>query len=180
MKEITFSKRNTFLIFLTILLTGAGILMIGRFTSQPVASEPTLSPDQVAAEQAVIEGTKAFFQIQRKAGKDAWLKQFCSLSTESGCAFIEMGADRLWKKFTEAKTSIQATVKAVEQVSATATEQVWKVDVSLSEPLPGSNKTKEEAYVLAVKTDAGWKFDRFLLEPEIQALIDRQQKKGKQ
>lgn len=180
MKEITFSKRNTFLILLTILLTSAGIFMIGRFAPQPIASEPTFSPGQVAAEQAVIEGTQAFFHIRSEIGKDAWLENFCSHSTESGCAFIDMGADRLWKKYTEAKTSIQATVKAVEQVSATATEQVWKVDVFLSEPLPGSNKTQEEAYVLAVKTDAGWKFDRFLLEPEIQALIDRQQKKGKQ
>ena len=180
MKEITFSKRNTFLILLTILLTGAGILLIGRFAPQTVALEPTRSPDEVAAEQAVIEGTQAFFQIQSEAGIDAWLDHFCSLSTESGCAFIQIGADRLWNKYTDAKTSIQANVKVVEQVSATATEQVWKVDVSLSEPLPGSNKTQEEAYVLAVKTDAGWKFDRFLLEPEIRALIERQQKAGKQ
>ncbi|WP_322507020.1 hypothetical protein [Anaerolinea sp.] len=179
MKEITFSKRNTFLILLTILLTGAGIFMIGRFAPQTATLEPTRSPDQVVAEQAAVEGTQAFFQIQSEAGKDAWLEHFCSLSTESGCAFIQMGADRLWKKYVEANTSIQAAVKAVEQVSATATEQVWKVDVSLSEPLPGSNKTQEETYVLAVKTDAGWKFDRFLLEPEIQALIERQQKENK-
>jgi len=180
LKEFTFSKRNTFLILLTILLTGAGIFLIQHFAPKPAATIPTPSPDQVAAEQAAVKGTQAFFQIQSEAGKDAWLEHFCSLSTESGCAFIQMGADRLWKKYAEAKTNIQATVKAVEQVSATATEQVWKVDVSLSEPLPGSNNTQEEAYVLAVKTDAGWKFDRFLLEPEIQVLIERQQKAGKQ
>lgn len=180
MKEITFSKRHAFLILITILLTAAGIILIQHFAPKPTPSIPTPSPDQAAAEQAAVEGTRAFFQIQSQVGKDAWLEHFCSLSTDSGCAFIHMGADRLWKKYAEAKTTIQASVKAVEQVSATATEQVWKVDVSLSELLPGSNKTQEETYVLAVKTDAGWKFDRFLLEPEIRALIERQQKAGKQ
>jgi hypothetical protein len=34
--------------------------------------------------------------------------------------------------------------------------------------------------VLAVKTDAGWKFDRFLLEPEVKALQERQKKEGQQ
>lgn len=180
MKEFTFSKRNTFLVLLTILLTGAGIFLIQQFAPQPVALEPTLSPDQAAAEQAAVKGTQAFFQIQSEAGKDAWLKHFCAISTENGCAFIQMGADRLWKKYTETKTSILATAKAIEQVSATTAEQVWKLEVTLSEPLPGSNKTQEAAYVLVLKTDAGWKFDRFLLEPEIQSLIERQQKAGKQ
>ena len=180
MKEITFSKRNVLLILLMLLLTSAGILLIGQFAPQPAASEPTRSPDQTEAEKAAVEGTQAFFQIQSEAGKDAWLEHFCSLSTESGCAFIQMGAERLWKKYAEANASIQATGKAVEPVSATATEQVWKVEVTLSKPLPGSNKTQEAAYVLVVKTDAGWKFDRFLLEPEIQALFERQQKDGKQ
>lgn len=180
MKEFTFSKRNTFLILLTILLTGAGIFLIQHFAPKPTTTVPTPSPDRVAAEQAAVKGTQAFFQIQSEAGKDAWLEHFCSQSTESGCAWIQMGADRLWKKYAEAKTSIQATVKAVKQVSATEAEQAWKVEVTLSEPLPGSNKTQEEAYVLVVKTEQGWKFDRFLLEPEIQALIERQQKEGNQ
>ena len=46
--------------------------------------------------------------------------------------------------------------------------------VELSEPLPGSNKTQDEAYVLVVKEGDDWKFDRFLLEPEVQALQERE------
>lgn len=45
-------------------------------------------------------------------------------------------------------------------------------------PLPGGNKSEDEAYVLVVKTDRGWKFDRFLLEPEVQVLKDRAGQKG--
>ncbi len=180
MKELTFSKRNAFLILLIILLTGAGILLFRDFFPQPSAMIPTQSPEEVAASQAAVEGTQAFFQIQSETGKDAWLDHFCAMSTESGCTFVQMGADRLWKKYASSKVSVQATVKAVEQVSVTAAEQVWKVEIILSEPLPGSNKSKEEAYVLVVKTEKGWKFDRFLLEPEIQTLIERQQKEDHQ
>ena len=180
MKEFTFSKRNTFLILLTILLTGAGIILIQQFAPKPPVQVATPSPDETEAAKAAVEGTQAFFQIQVDSGKDTWLNHFCSLSTENGCALTRMGADRLWKKYAEAKASVQATAKALEQVSKTPSEQVWKVEVTLSEPLPGSNKTQDEAYVLSVKTDAGWKFDRFLLEPEVQALQERQKKEGQQ
>jgi len=179
LKEFTFSKRNSFLILLTILLTGCGILLIQQLAPKPAATDPAPSPEQAAAEKAVVEGIEAFFQIQSDTGKEAWLSHFCSLSTVNGCALIEMGADRLWKKYAEAKTSVQATVKAVEQISSTTAEQVWKVEVTLSEPLPGSNKTQEEVYAVVVETEGGWKFDRFLLEPEIQALNDRQKKDGR-
>lgn len=180
MKEFTFSKRNIFLTLLIILLTGAGIILIQQFAPKPSSQTPTPLPDETEAAKAAVEGTQAFFQIQLDAGKDAWLSHFCSLSTENGCALTRMGADRLWKKYAEAKASVQATAKALEQVSKTSTEQVWKIEVTLSEPLPGSNKTQDEAYVLAVKTDAGWKFDRFLLEPEVKALQEHQKKEGGQ
>jgi hypothetical protein len=180
LKEFTFSKRNIFLILLIIFLTGAGVFLIQQFAPRPSIQVPMRPPDETEAAKAAVEGTQAFFQIQIDAGKDAWLNHFCSLSTENGCALTRMGADRLWKKYAEAKASVQATAKALEQFSKTPTEQVWRIEVTLSEPLPGSNKTQDEAYVLAVKTDAGWKFDRFLLEPEVKALQERQKKEGQQ
>ena len=155
-------------------------MIIQRFVPQPSEQLPTPSPDLIEAEKAAVEGMQAFFQIEIDAGKDAWLNRFCSISTENGCALIRMGADRLWQKYADAKTSIQATAKVAEQVSRTPTEQVWKVEVTLSEPLPGSNKTQDEAFVLVVKTEDAWKFDRFLLEPEVQALLERQKKEGQQ
>ena len=113
-------------------------------------------------------------------GKDAWLNRFCAASTESGCALVRMGADRLWQKYQEAKAAVQAEVSALECVSSTAKEQVWRVAIKLSEPLPGSNKTEDEAYVLVLKTEDGWKFDRFLLELEVQVLKERVGKEGQQ
>ena len=39
--------------------------------------------------------------------------------------------------------------------------------------LPGSNKTQDTAYVVLAKTESGWKFDRFLMEEEINAILAR-------
>lgn len=180
MKEFTFSKRNTFLILLIILLTGVGILLIQRFSHRSSGGVVTPSPEETEITNAAVAGTQAFFQINVTEGKDTWLNRFCAASTENGCALARMGADRLWQKYQEAKTSVQAEVNALERVSTTANEQVWRVAIKLTEPLPGSNKTEDEAYVLVVKTDNGWKFDRFLLGPEVQALKDRTSQKDQQ
>lgn len=180
MKEFTFSKRNTFLILLIIFLTGAGILLIQQFSHQSSGGAATPSPEETEITNAAVAGTQAFFQINVNEGKDVWLKRFCAASTENGCAFVRMRADRLWQKYQEAKTSVQAEVHALERVSTTASEQVWRVAIQLTEPLPGSNKIEDEAYVLVVKMDGGWKFDRFLLEPEVQVLKERTNQKGQQ
>ena len=180
MKEFTFSKRNTFLILLIILLTGAGILLIQQISHPPFGGSATPWPEEAEITNAAVAGTQAFFQINVNEGKDAWLNRFCTASTENGCALIRMGADRLWQKYQEAKTSIQTEVNALECVSTTANEQVWRVAIRLTEPLPGSNKTEDEAYVLVVKTEGGWKFDRFLLEPEVQVLKERTGQKDQQ
>jgi hypothetical protein len=84
----------------------------------------------------------------------------------------------LWQKYVDAKTSVQAKVTVLERLTGRPTEQVWKMEVQVSAPLPGSNKTKDEAYVLVLKTADGWKFDRFLFEPEVQALQERQKEEG--
>ncbi len=173
MKEFTFSKRNTFLLLLILLLTGAGILVIQQFLPFAAEGTATPSPEQAEITQAAVLGTRAFFQISASEGQAVWLERFCAASTENGCALVRMSAERLWQKYQEAKTQVQAQVDALECVSAAAQEQVWRVAIRLSEPLPGSNKTEDEAHVLVVKTDSGWKFERFLLEAEVQALQER-------
>jgi hypothetical protein len=55
-------------------------------------------------------------------------------------------------------------------VRSTADEQVWRVSITLTQPLPGSEKTSDEAYALVVREKDVWKFDRFLMDKEIQGL----------
>ena len=80
----------------------------------------------------------------------------------------------MWKKYSDNKIKITAKVTPEINLAETATEQVWKLSVSLSAALPGSNKTQDAAYVAVSKTGKGWKFDRFLLEPEVKVILARQ------
>jgi hypothetical protein len=179
LKTLTISKRAVMLIVMIVLITAAGIFLIQRYEPKPITQTQTQSPVTIASAKAAIDGTQAFFQIRVDEGKDAWLNRFCSLATESGCIFARTGADRLWQEYKDAKTSIQPKVTAVGKVKSTSSQHVWKMEVELSNPLPGSNRTKDEAYVLVVKSEAGWRFDRFLLEPEIQAIATRQKEESK-
>lgn len=115
--------------------------------------------DRLAAEAAVT-GTQAFFSFSSQAGKDAWLEKLCQISSKAGCNLYTLGTEPF---------EIQATARAVEKVHESKTaSQVWKVEVSLSKPLPGSEKTSDTSYVLVVEEEGSWKFERFLSPQESQ------------
>ena len=79
----------------------------------------------------------------------------------------------VWEKYVDAKSVVTAASQAAEKVADNGSEQVWQMTITLSSPLPGSNKTQDTAYVILAKTESGWKFDRFLMEEEINAILAR-------
>jgi hypothetical protein len=162
---------------LIVTLTITSIWLIHYLSPSPIASTNTPSASIIQANAAAL-GVEVFFQVNSEEGKDAWLNRICAVSTENGCALIRMGADRLWEKYDDAGISVYAEATPVELISATQNEQVWKVDVHLLKPLPGSNKTDDVAHVLIVKSGDDWKFERFLFEPEVQAMQERQKKES--
>jgi dephospho-CoA kinase len=83
---------------------------------------------------------------------------------------VSAGSDVLWTSFQETEVTVSAIVAHEEKVAESNAEQVWKMNIILSAPLPGSNKLQETAYVVLVKTDNTWRFDRFLLKPEIDSV----------
>jgi hypothetical protein len=135
---------------------------------QPQAS-PTTDIDEIAS-HAALNGVEAFFTIDYREGKDAWLKKVCAVSSTSGCQFLAEGIDPLWERIETSKSIATAKVTPIEKVAENSAEQVWVIAIVLSSPLPGSNKTKDQAYVVVEKTEEGWKFDRFLMAAETQAL----------
>jgi len=174
LKEIHLSKRDLIVAVILAVVIALGILAIQALQlykgSQPSAS----NQEDTLASKAAASALKAFFHVDSQEGKGTWLNRFCALSTPTGCQFVTTGADLLWNKFHEAKANVTATVTPDAKVAETATEQVWKMAIDLSAPLPGSNKTQDSAYVAVIKTENGWKFDRFLLDPEIKAILARQ------
>ena len=181
MKEIHISQqptkfpflnlRNSLVALILAIVIALGILAIQILPlnngNQPSA---TIQDDRLASDVAVT-ALEAFFHIDAKEGKEAWLNRLCLLSTENGCKIISAGSDAMWTSFQEAEVDGSAMVAHEEIVAESNIEQVWKMNIILSAPLPGSNKLQDTAYVVVVKTDNIWRFDRFLLKPEIDALL---------
>jgi hypothetical protein len=177
LREFNISKKSLILIVVIFAFTTAGILVI-RHAAQ-IIPRPTPTPpvDDNQASMAVVDGVKAFFTVNYEEGKDAWLERFCATSTQSGCLFATSGSTSLWRRYTEMKTATTADAAPKKLIRRSENEQVWLVTIQLSQPLPGSEKTQDEAYGLAVRENGVWKFDRFLLPQEIDAL--RQSNEGK-
>ena len=174
MKEIPISKRNLIVAVILAVVLAVGILVIQNWPFRAEqGSTPSTSEDSLVSAVAV-SAIENVFQVDYNEGKEAWLKRICEVSTPAGCQLFSAGADSMWKKYMDAKSVVTATAQAVEKVADNGTEQVWRMTITLSSPLPGSNKTQDTAYVVLMRNDSGWKFDRFLMEPEINAILARQ------
>ena len=165
MKTLTIPKRTLF-----IALGLAVVLALGIAAIQALPLPNRASPDDVEASAAATRALEAFYQMDAQEGQDAWLERVCSVTTPSGCQFLKLGSGPLWEQLAAAKVQVTAVVAPQEKLSETQDEQVWRMRISLSEALPGSDLTEDSAYVLVVKTEAGWLFERFLMAREIEVL----------
>ena len=77
----------------------------------------------------------------------------------------------MWQKYVDSKTIVTAQVQEAGKAADNGQEQVWELVVTISSPLPGSTKIQDTTYIALQKTDSGWKFDRFLMEPEVNVLL---------
>ena len=178
MKEVPVSKRHLIIAIILAVVIALGILLVQHWPLQvEQSSTPTSSEDSLGSSTAV-SAVEAVFQIDYQEDEAAWLKQICDVSTPAGCQLFTAGADRLWKKYVDDKSVVTAKAEAIEKVADNGSEQVWQVNVHLSSPLPGSNKTQDTAFITLKKTESGWQFDRFLMESEINAIHFRQEITG--
>ena len=170
MRDVHLSRKNLVMLASIVLVVVLGILTINFLGINQSSATPTPSPDDTKASNAVIAGVEAFYNINYQEGKETWLNRFCAVSSGSGCQFLKSGSTALWKRFEDMQTITQGKVMPQEKVRSTADEQVWRVSITLTQPLPGSEKTSDEAYALVVREKDVWKFDRFLMDKEIQGL----------
>jgi hypothetical protein len=171
LEDIHVSKRNIFIAAILAVVIVMGFLVLQNW---PLRIKQDLIPTSVEnslASLAAVSAMDKFFQVDYQEGKEAWLTRICEVSTPAGCEIFTVGVDHLWEKYLDARTVVSARSEAVEKLADNGDEQVWKMSITLSSALPGSNKTQDTAYIVLVETDGGWKFDRFLLEAESNAIL---------
>ncbi|MGB5844504.1 MAG: hypothetical protein WBD62_18340 [Anaerolineales bacterium] len=171
MKEIHISKRNIFAVAILTLVIVTGILVIQNWPSQSGQGDPQLPVEDHLASSAAVSAIEKIFQVDYREGKETWLSRICDVSTPAGCQLFSVGAEHMWQNYADSKTIVTAQVQEVGKVVDNGSEQVWELAITLSSPLPGSNKTQDTAYIVLQKTDSDWKFDRFLMEPEVNILL---------
>lgn len=178
MKEIHLSKHHIILAITLAIIIALGSLFVQYWLLRvEQSSTPTTSEDSLASSIAV-SAVEAVFQIDYREDEATWLKRICDVSSPTGCQLFTAGADRLWKKFVAGKSIVTAKAQVIDKMADNGSEQVWQMTIHLSAPLPGSNKTQDTAYIALAKTDSGWKFDRFLMESEINVIRSRQESTG--
>jgi hypothetical protein len=174
LKEIPVSKRNLIVAVILAVVIAVGILVIENWPLRTEQGSTASTNEDSLVSAAAVTTIENVFQVNYQEGKEVWLKRICKLSTPAGCELFSDGADRMWEKYVDAKSVVTAATQAVEKVADNGSEQVWRMSIMLSSPLPGSNKTQDTAYVVLAKTESGWKFDRFLMEAEINAILARE------
>ena len=178
LKEIPVSKRNLIVAVILAVVIAVGILVIENWPLRTEQRSTVSTNEDSLVSAAAVTAIEKVFQVNYQEGKDVWLNRICELSTPAGCEVFSTGADRMWETYVDAKSVVTAATQAVEKVADNGSEQVWQMTITLSSPLPGSNKTQDTAYVVLVKTEGGWKFDRFLMEAEINAILAREKTPG--
>ena len=170
--EIVLSKRKLLTGLLVMLAVAVAVLVVLKLTGRTVAQAVGFDSGRGAA----LAGAQAFYSVDYQDGQDVWAARLCSLSTQPACDFYQNTvAPFLWPEFEGAQTVVTAeagdAVLLAEELAGTrenAPMQVWQVAVNLSAPWPqGDGQTAFPAHVLVVREDAGWKFERFLLEDEL-------------
>ena len=171
--EIYLSKRKTLTgVLVALALSGLALFLAGLSGR----SLPQLTGIG-SGRSVALAGAKAFYSIDYQDGSDVWAARLCSVSTQPACEFYQtIVAPFLWLEFETYHSLIVAeTGKATllsEETAGTRADapmQVWQVAVTLSDPWPqGDGQTSFPAYVLVVKEESGWKFERFLLPEEIE------------
>lgn len=132
-----------------------------------------LPPDDRQAREAIVQGIRAFYAFDSQTGKEAWLKPACQAMSQAGCKLATLGADRLWKSLGKQPFAYSAQVEVIEKVSDrpaakadSKASQVWKTNITLNQPLPGSEQLTDTAYALVVTEAGQWRFERFLTAQE--------------
>lgn len=173
MKDIKVSKRSLILTSLLAVVTAGMIFAAERWLLQREAPQVTPAAQDDLAAAAAVSGVQEIYTLDYQAGREEWLARICAVSTPAGCQLFTTGADMIWAGYLENSTVVEAEVTPVEKSVESASEQVWLVSIKLSAALPGNSKIEDTDYAVVVWTQEGWKFDRFLLDEEIDAIHDR-------
>jgi hypothetical protein len=121
------------------------------------------SPDA----QSAIDAATAFYTLDYTANPDLWATRVCALATETGCRAIHaFFAPSVQAMVQENKVQTGCSVVPVRLVSDKGHHRIWQVNVTITDPWPGLEKTTQEAFVEVEEVNGVWLMNRILFQQE--------------
>jgi len=169
-------------------LLGIVLIVAGIFSSRiwwmpllaPKQVDPTASAGDVAA-AAVSE----FYTFHYSEGMDRWAGRVCDLSTADGCQITKnLYGPLFWEGVLKNRVTTDAVAVPVEVVHeeniGLVEAQLWRLDVTLSDPWEGVEPTQTVyAQVIRETNLKPWQFVRILFHQEVVNLTGMDQGDGK-
>lgn len=151
-KSITLQPRHLIISLLAfIVLAVVGFALV--WPALVRAAEPT------TAELAAREGAQAFLSIDHKAGRPAWERNLCRVSTEELCAIYKGSlGDMVWGPVS--RNSMQQRCWAVDATRKPSLEsdkesQAWLVEMECD--ITGLGTGKSEIVSFVIQDEDAWK-----------------------
>jgi hypothetical protein len=126
------------------------------------AAKPT------TAEIAAREGAAAFMSIDYKAGRPAWERELCRVSTDKTCElFAKDLGTMLWGGAERAETRQKCLATEATREAADGDRQIWNVSLDCRD-LDTDETTTGDLLVAIAQVEGGWLFERPLFAEEAQ------------
>jgi hypothetical protein len=126
------------------------------------AAEPT------TAEVAAREGAEAFMSIDYKAGRPAWERNICRVSTDKTCEMLasDLGT-MLWGGAERNETRQKCLATDATREVVDGDRQIWNISLDCRD-LDTDETTTGDLLVSIAQVDDGWLFERPLWNEEAQ------------
>jgi hypothetical protein len=177
LKRSTLLKVREITVPVLVVAIVAMVAFLTRGTWMPFLANITGQNLFAGSEKAAIAGVEAFGTINYQSTYENWKSALCAVSTKDGCDLLITIADtsKFWDKAIEQKTVRTTKASPVAMIDSNKSEMraAWKVKVDVTE---ASGVKTNEVYVVVVKDGGQWKFERFMLGPEIEKYTQKETK----
>ncbi len=177
LKRSTLLKAREITVPVLIVAAVALVAFLTRGAWMPFLANVTGQNPFAGSEKAAIAGVEAFGTMNYQSSYENWKSSLCAVSTKDGCDFIIKLTDtsKMWDKAVAAKTVRTTKAEPVAMIDSNKDEMRsgWKLKVTITE---ASRVKTNEVYVVVAKDGGQWKFERFMLGPEIEKYTQKETK----
>jgi hypothetical protein len=165
----TRGARNAAILIALSLAGTIALLVVPIIIVPKQETKPALSPDAMAATQAVT----AFYTLDFTESSDKWLLRVCGYTTDQGClAMKDFFAPAIRAEVDQNRIQTYAFVTPVQLMSDKGDHRIWRLEVTLTNPWKeGQEGMQQDVYAEVANERGKWLLNRILFEQEVSQFL---------